>query len=670
MILDRVVYNSSRVARLYGTLAAKGDNTKERPHRLSKILRTPDTLQVVSVEKLLALVEELQPAEPPPVERPAAHSRGFDMEAFLTRYGVAVAERMIRPDGTIKWRLERCVFNPDHETPDAAVFQFPDGKLGHKCFHTSCADKHWKNFRRHFEPNYERKTSTAKSENEPEGSVEVTSLKSYSSSVADYPKPMADAALYGLAGEIVRRIEPQTEADPAALFTVALVGLGNLIGHVDYESEDPPYHAYAIADGSYHFLNEFAVLVGPTGIGRKGTAQANVKLGFLQHVDNEWAKAIAGGLSSGEGLIWQVRDAITKLVRDRKSRQYETEIVDAGVEDKRLLVVESEFASVLKVMTREGNTLSPVLRLSWDGATVLRTLTKNSPAKATNALISMIGHITPEELRRWLNEIEAANGFGNRILWCACKRSKLLPEGGEVVGVADLIDRLQNAVKFARSIGRLGRDDAAKELWAHVYPKLTEGKPGLLGAMLARAEAHVLRISNFFAVLDMKDKVQVEHLHAALAAWDYYRRTVHWQFATGTGNRHADAILTALKAADKRGLTKWEIITHVFNRNVTKLEIDEALRLLFVSQLAYQVIEQTGGRGRPTERWFQKLGGYEENDINEENRQAGGNTSFTSFSSSPAYSEKRDSPDPEEVPPSPAAAPPQPADTTDCRFRR
>jgi hypothetical protein len=153
--LDRTVFNPSRIARLYGTLAAKGDNTKERPHRLSKILKAPDMLQVVSVEKLLALVEELQPAEPPPVERPAAHGGGFDVEAFLTRYGVAVAERMTRSDGTIKWRLERCVFNPEHETPDAAVFQFPDGKLGYKCFHNCCVDKHWKDFRRLFEPDYD-----------------------------------------------------------------------------------------------------------------------------------------------------------------------------------------------------------------------------------------------------------------------------------------------------------------------------------------------------------------------------------------------------------------------------------------------------------------------------------------------------------------------------------
>ena len=39
--IDKSVFNPARIVRLYGTLAAKGDNTEERPHRLSKILKTP-----------------------------------------------------------------------------------------------------------------------------------------------------------------------------------------------------------------------------------------------------------------------------------------------------------------------------------------------------------------------------------------------------------------------------------------------------------------------------------------------------------------------------------------------------------------------------------------------------------------------------------------------------
>ena len=72
-----------------------------------------------------------------------------------------------------------------------------------------------------------------------------------------------------------------------------------------------------------------------------------------------------------------------------------------------MLVLESEFGSVLKVIAREKNTLSAIIRQAWDTGT-LRTLTKNAPAHATNAHISIIGHITRDELRRGIAETEIA----------------------------------------------------------------------------------------------------------------------------------------------------------------------------------------------------------------------------------------------------------------------
>ena len=88
-------------------------------------------MEVVSAEQLRVLVDELQAQS---LVEPPATQNGFDVEAFLVRHGIEVAERIIEPDGTIKWRLKRCPFNPDHETPDAAVFQLPDGKLGFQMF--------------------------------------------------------------------------------------------------------------------------------------------------------------------------------------------------------------------------------------------------------------------------------------------------------------------------------------------------------------------------------------------------------------------------------------------------------------------------------------------------------------------------------------------------------
>ena len=82
--------------------------------------------------------------------------------------------------------------------------------------------------------------------------------------------------------------------------------------------------------------------------------------------------------------------------------------------DKRLLVVEGELASTLKAGKRESNTLSAIIRDAWDSSD-LRTMTKNSPAKATGAHISIIGHITLAEFQKTLGETECLNGFGNNL---------------------------------------------------------------------------------------------------------------------------------------------------------------------------------------------------------------------------------------------------------------
>src|SRR5262249_20319862 len=170
-----------------------------------------------------------------------------------------------------------------------------------------------------------------------------------------------------------------------------------------------------------------AVLVGKSSRSRKGTSEGRIKRIFESAVPDWARKCVASGLSSGEGLIWGVRDPISK--RKTVCGKTMTVLEDGGVDDKRLLVSESEFSSALRVMSRDGNTLSPVIREAWDTGD-LSILTKNSPAKATGAHISILGHITKEELLRNLSTTEMSNGFANRILWVCSKRSKQLPEGG------------------------------------------------------------------------------------------------------------------------------------------------------------------------------------------------------------------------------------------------
>jgi hypothetical protein len=403
-----------------------------------------------------------------------------------------------------------------------------------------------------------------------------------------WPAPLAEEAFYGLAGEYVRAVEPHTEADPAALLLQILVGFANAVG--------PGPHF--LAEEDTHRLNEFVVLVGKTSKGRKGSSWGRARK-ILAALDQAWADTrILGGLSSGEGLIFAVRDPVTK-----KAKAGAAETVDEGVADKRLLVYEAEFSNVLKQVERQGNTLSAILRQAWETGN-LRTLTKQSPTVATGAHISTIGHCTAEELRRCLSETEAANGLGNRHLWICVKRSKILPEGSrpDADKLFDLRQRLADAYREAKFAGEIRRDEDARAVWRQVYGELSEGRPGLAGALLGRAEAHVMRLACIYALLDKSTTIHVPHLLAALAVWDYAEASVRFVWGDSLGDPVADEILRALRGS-KDGLTRTQI-RDLFGRNQSGGRIGRALGLLLEYGLARAEGEKDKDPGRPPERWF------------------------------------------------------------------
>jgi hypothetical protein len=176
-----------------------------------------------------------------------------------------------------------------------------------------------------------------------------------------WPK-MDENAYLGLAGDVVRTIEPHSESDPVALLIQTLAFFGSVIG-------PGPYYQ---VEADRHHSNLFVLMVGNSSKARKGTSAGRV-LSFFKPVDPDWADSrMKSGLSTGEGLINEVRDPVKSW--DAKAAVEVT--VDQGVEDKRLLITEAEFASALSVMERHGNTLSPILRKAWDGSK-LSTMTRS-----------------------------------------------------------------------------------------------------------------------------------------------------------------------------------------------------------------------------------------------------------------------------------------------------
>jgi hypothetical protein len=410
---------------------------------------------------------------------------------------------------------------------------------------------------------------------------------------SQWPDPPGPAAYFGLAGRIVAMLEPHTEGDPAALLLTTLVAFGSAVGS----------GPYFMVGATRHSLRDNALLVGATAKARKGDA-TQAALAPFKLADPAWANTrVWSNLSIGEGLIWQVRDAITKTERvggRGEPTRYEEVTTDSGVRDKRLLVIESEFASCLKVMARQGNTLSPVIRQAWDTG-ALRTMTKNSPAVATGAHVSILGHITVEELRRELADVETINGFANRFLVAAVRRSKLLanPQPLDPFVLDALARDLQRALEFGRTVGQIRRSPEAEDLWCELYPAFSQDRPGLVGSLTARNDAHVLRLAAIYALLNHSATVDVEHLAAAVEVVEFSERSIGYIFGDATGDPIADAIRRALVANGE--LTRTQI-SKLFGHNVSAGRLEHALQLLLTTGRART--EQREPNGRRVDVWL------------------------------------------------------------------
>lgn len=434
----------------------------------------------------------------------------------------------------------------------------------------------------------------------------VHSLEPVGFEAVPFPEPAHPAARHGLVGRFLEFTEDQTEADPHALLSHFLAFFGNAVCPRESNGDGP----FFSVNGTRHRPVQNHLLIGKSSKARKGTAKDLVLRPFLE-LEDPWVSRFCSGLSTGEGLIQEVRDPVVmkKPIYEGKGSAkkivgYEDVETDAGAPDRRAMVIEPEFGRVLQVMSRERNTLSAVLREAWDCARVLRVMTRVSPITATGASVSVLGHITAQELFSLLSTVDQANGFANRFLPFAVRRSRELPEGGYVdpralrVFAVDLRDRLERA----RAVREMRRTPEAREHWRRIYSELSQEKEGLLGALTARAEAHVLRLSMIYALMDGSEKITVDHQLAACAVWDYCERSTRFVFGTaGLGDPTADEIHRSLGSAPE-GMTRSEI-RDLFNRNLDAASISRALAILHQSDLARGFKVKTE-KPRPIELWF------------------------------------------------------------------
>src|SRR5882672_1544923 len=309
-------------------------------------------------------------------------------------------------------------------------------------------------------------------------------------------------ALHGLTGDFLRAVGPHTEADEAAMLGTFLATFGIAAGRDSF---------FEIGRDEHH-LRLFVLVVGKSAKSRKGTSWREVRRAFAEADPDFIANNLLSGLSTGEGLIREVRDPGADG--------------SFGVSDKRRLAIENEFARVLSVGRRDGNALWPTLRTAWDGDD-LRTLTRGDPLRASKPHVGLVSHGTLGELHGLLfakHRAEIYGGSLNRFLILCARASKELAIPTEVPPDEwyGLVTRLRETLAWVRARAlRLEFDAGGEKRWREIYHDLRHERGGFVDEVTNRAEAQTRRIAATFAALDRSVHVRREHVEAAFALWRY-----------------------------------------------------------------------------------------------------------------------------------------------------
>jgi len=155
--IDIKVYNRARISRLPGTYSRKGSpNDALRPQRMCQFVKVPEEIKENNIEYFKS-VADLYP-EPEKPSRFNDYSREkFNLDEWLQKFNVPVT-RVENVSGGRKFILEHCPFNENHRGKDAVLFQRDSGEIAFFCFHQSCSNYKWRDFRLFYEPNaYEQR---------------------------------------------------------------------------------------------------------------------------------------------------------------------------------------------------------------------------------------------------------------------------------------------------------------------------------------------------------------------------------------------------------------------------------------------------------------------------------------------------------------------------------
>lgn len=419
------------------------------------------------------------------------------------------------------------------------------------------------------------------------------------------PPVMPASALPELVADIVRAACASSEAHPVAVAVNVLALFCTAVGRTAFQR---------IGDSVIH-CRPYALVVGKSAKARKGTAEVTARE-VARRTDailrkRSGARLVlrvhAGGLSTGEGIAHAIRDAVEADEKTGKGG-------DDGVRDKRLLVIEPEFANVLAQVKRDGNTLSATIRNMWDGRD-LEPLTKTSRTRASRPHVCIVGHITGHELVEKTTENDTANGLLNRFVLLYVQRPKLvpLPQPTPTALLDELAERLADAIEYATGGDPLGNDThevqlspEAEEVWCELYPAITRDRDGLAGSLTARTEVYARMLAMVFALMAQRSYIEPADLLAAVDWVDYWAASIEYVFRRDGGE--ADELdefdARVLAEVSARPGLKLSELQEVWHRNKTAEVTAAVQRLSGMAPPLIEVRVDKVGKGRAPQRLY------------------------------------------------------------------
>lgn len=376
-------------------------------------------------------------------------------------------------------------------------------------------------------------------------------------------------------GEYVKNLVPYTEAYPPAMLFQLMEVAGILPGRRTY-----------FAHGDYRFrLNGGCIVIGESGVARKGTGLYYARLPFLDHELESTINSIISKTDqvSGEGLVQAV----------------------SNKDNHTLLMACEEFAGALKVMKREGNSLSTTIRKALDAEPLGIDSRKNSIAEMNDAFVSIIGHCTQDEFIENITNEEIRNGLLNRFQYTMSRQNSKIAFPQSVPEhikqpARDALAGLIQPHEFGEPIALTFAADA-RPIWEKFYLGGSDEAEELRGALGARAPAQIMRSAARVALLDKSTKVTARHLRIALAMQRYSAGCIDYIFGSYI-NDDAEEVIHFLES-DIKGKTWNDVNEWVGRGRRSKRKVKRIVEGLMKKGIVRVVsVKSDKGAGRPASR--------------------------------------------------------------------